>query len=155
MPQFDVSFYSSQLFWLIVCLLTLVYCFKRIFVPRMDTTLSKRDEHIEKHVRIAVSLENDIAIADNKVEKLQNMHKEEREEIIRNAMRNSERVMENQMRAIREENEALLNSVRYRLYGEMQKLESTFKIHVNDIARGIFDKIFFNEEEKHDERHSR
>jgi hypothetical protein len=56
--------------------------------------------------------------------------------------------MENQMKAIREENEALLNSVRYRLYGEMRRLESTFKIHVNDMANCIFDKVFFTEENK-------
>lgn len=47
LPQFDFSTYSSQVFWLIVCLATLFVFVKRVFVPRLADILDMRDRRIQ------------------------------------------------------------------------------------------------------------
>jgi F-type H+-transporting ATPase subunit b len=43
MPQFDPSTYTSQLFWLVLCLGVLVVFMKRVFVPRLMSNLDARE----------------------------------------------------------------------------------------------------------------
>lgn len=42
MPQFDTSTFISQLFWLVICLSVVIFCYVRIFIPRFSQTLEKR-----------------------------------------------------------------------------------------------------------------
>lgn len=47
LPQFDLSTYSSQLFWLIVCLTVLFVFVKRVFAPRLMDILETRERRIQ------------------------------------------------------------------------------------------------------------
>ena len=46
-PQLDVSFYSSQIFWVIVCLLILVVMLKR-FIKKIENSIENRNDYISK-----------------------------------------------------------------------------------------------------------
>jgi F-type H+-transporting ATPase subunit b len=43
MPQFDLSLYPSQIFWLLLCCLFVVSFMKNVFIPRMATIFKERE----------------------------------------------------------------------------------------------------------------
>lgn len=49
MPQFDPSTYTSQLFWLVLCLGVLAVFMKRVFVPRLMGNLDAREGAIRAY----------------------------------------------------------------------------------------------------------
>lgn len=48
MPQFEVSTYPSQIFWLIVCFLFLCIVMARYLVPRLTGTLEAREQRLQE-----------------------------------------------------------------------------------------------------------
>lgn len=46
MPQLDITTYSTQIFWLLVCFSTLFIITKGFIVPNMDNVFSNRLRHI-------------------------------------------------------------------------------------------------------------
>lgn len=48
LPQLDVATYSSQIFWLIICLCSLYLSMKFIFIPRLLRAMDNRNLHIQK-----------------------------------------------------------------------------------------------------------
>jgi len=48
MPQLDIATYSSQIFWLIICLTVLFLSLKYFFIPRLESTIKNRQRKIEK-----------------------------------------------------------------------------------------------------------
>jgi F-type H+-transporting ATPase subunit b len=47
MPQLDVATYSSQIFWLILCVSTLYVSLKYVFIPRLESSIDARKRKIE------------------------------------------------------------------------------------------------------------
>jgi F-type H+-transporting ATPase subunit b len=43
MPQFDLSIFPSQIFWLLLCCLFIVSFMKNVFVPRISSVFKRRD----------------------------------------------------------------------------------------------------------------
>ena len=48
MPQLDIATYSSQIFWLIICLSVLFLSLRYYFIPRLETSIKNRQRKIEK-----------------------------------------------------------------------------------------------------------
>tara|TARA_Y100000385_G_scaffold63316_1_gene62306 strand:+ start:3146 stop:3589 length:444 start_codon:yes stop_codon:yes gene_type:complete len=48
MPQFDISYFSSQIFWLLVCFATIYFLAKKIFMPRITSILVNRSNRIDQ-----------------------------------------------------------------------------------------------------------
>jgi F-type H+-transporting ATPase subunit b len=48
MPQFDVAYFSSQIFWLLICFSVIYLLVKKIFMPRMSQIIDDRTDKIEQ-----------------------------------------------------------------------------------------------------------
>lgn len=48
MPQFEVTTYPSQIFWLVICVIFLCTVMKRYLVPRLTTTLEAREQRLQQ-----------------------------------------------------------------------------------------------------------
>ena len=46
LPQLDLTHYLSQIFWLIVCLTVLIVAMRKVFIPRMNGIIRKREKAI-------------------------------------------------------------------------------------------------------------
>lgn len=64
MPQLDISNFSSQIFWLIICFTILYFYLSKIIIPRIDNIISSRKNIIEEDV-------NKTYILQQKIDKLQ------------------------------------------------------------------------------------
>jgi F-type H+-transporting ATPase subunit b len=53
MPQLDTSTYSSQLFWLAVCFLSLYFILSYIALPKIKRVLKEREETFEEKINLA------------------------------------------------------------------------------------------------------
>ncbi len=59
LPQLDFSYYTSQIFWLVICLCILVVVMKNRFVPKMNAIIKRREETIAAGDIKLASLENE------------------------------------------------------------------------------------------------
>ena len=56
MPQFDPSFWSPQIVWLIISFVVLYYLMWRFVLPRLNEILEEREFRINDSLRRAESL---------------------------------------------------------------------------------------------------
>ena len=47
MPQLDLATYSSQIFWLFICVSTIYFSLKFVFIPRIESSIEARKKRIE------------------------------------------------------------------------------------------------------------
>ncbi|MDR1598107.1 MAG: hypothetical protein LBR89_04195 [Holosporales bacterium] len=45
-PQVDTSTYTSQIFWLLLCALVLLFFVKNVFIPRLLSIMDARDKRV-------------------------------------------------------------------------------------------------------------
>lgn len=51
MPQLDVTTYSSQLFWLVICFVTLYWAIARVTIPKIASVLDARQHRIDETLK--------------------------------------------------------------------------------------------------------
>jgi F0F1-type ATP synthase membrane subunit b/b' len=142
LPQLDSSFYSSQLFWLIICLLVLVILFKRRFIPRIDALLAKREAFTSKKLADITAMEAEVIRLEENVKNLQEARIRDTAEAIKYAIKRSEEMKEEQLEIVKKENEAMLGNEREKLNSEIKNLEKFFKDQIDTTAQIVFEKLF-------------
>ncbi|MDR1694732.1 MAG: hypothetical protein LBR70_06060 [Lactobacillaceae bacterium] len=53
MPQLDPGSFASQVFWLLICFISLYFIVSTFFTPKMDGILNKRQKTIDSHIEKA------------------------------------------------------------------------------------------------------
>ncbi len=56
MPQLDPTHYVSQLFWLLICGVTLYVLMARVALPRVSTMIDRRDDQVREDLELAYKL---------------------------------------------------------------------------------------------------
>ncbi|GHS93999.1 hypothetical protein AGMMS49949_07580 [Alphaproteobacteria bacterium] len=59
-PQFNPEYFASQVFWLLLCLSFLFTFLKRVFIPRLEGILERRNKHVYGDLERAKSLRTSI-----------------------------------------------------------------------------------------------
>jgi len=68
MPHLDVSTFPSQIFWLIICVLTMYFIMNTFIVPKIGKTIDERNSKIEGNIQIAEEFKNQAANIQNEYE---------------------------------------------------------------------------------------
>lgn len=145
MPQFDTSYYFSQLFWLVVCSVVLIWAFKNVFVPRMNSKLLKRNERVKDATIEAEKFEKELNVLRNRVDEIQNNALKKSFDIVAHSRMEAADMISKKMQAVKNENEKVVNAARTQLNDEINSLESAFKCQIEKIAESMLDQIFVNE----------
>lgn len=75
MAQFDLSTYSSQIFWLLICFATLIGLMLSYFLPRFYKILNNRENKTQKNLEQLESLKTQINnLALKREQELQQVH---------------------------------------------------------------------------------
>lgn len=69
MPQFDTSTFVSQLFWLVISLGMVIFCYVRIFIPRFNQMLEKRLSKIRYDIEQAEHMQEQAKLLFDKNQK--------------------------------------------------------------------------------------
>ena len=68
MPQLEITTYPSQIFWLVVSLLTLYLIMSRIIIPRISSVIKNRESQIKNNIHISEQMYKDTEIINNEYE---------------------------------------------------------------------------------------
>lgn len=143
-PQLDTSFYISQVFWLVVCLLVLVIAFKKIFIPRMNKLVQQRAEYIESLEQNIKDLEEQVNELSNKLEAVQQKKIIETNKIIEKAQYQCDVLLEQTNRELQTENEIAIKQSRKEADTVIRNLDKNLNEQIENIAQELFDKMFKN-----------
>jgi F-type H+-transporting ATPase subunit b len=70
MPQFDITTYSSQVFWFAICFSLLYFFVSKIILPRISEIIKSRKSVIDKDLSLANKIETEIANLQNEIDAL-------------------------------------------------------------------------------------
>ncbi len=143
-PQLDTSFYISQIFWIVVCLLVLIIAFKKVFIPRMNKLVDKRSEYIkslEKNIR---DLEKQVDELSSKLELVQEKKIIETNKIIEKAQYQCDVLLDQTNRELQTENEIAIKQSRKEADTVIRNLDKTLNEQIENVAQELFEKMFQN-----------
>lgn len=72
MPQFDSTFFPSQVFWLLVCFAVLYFAMSKIYLPRITSIIKERKKAIEHDSLLSQQLNHKIALISENTTDLRN-----------------------------------------------------------------------------------
>ena len=70
MPQFDLTTYSSQIFWLTICFALLYICVSKIILPRIANIIKERTDSIQSNNSVAGDLNKKIQTLEAQIKKV-------------------------------------------------------------------------------------
>ncbi|MDR0942628.1 MAG: hypothetical protein LBM19_03400 [Holosporales bacterium] len=142
LPQLDSSFYTSQLFWLFVCLAILIAAFKKCFIPRINSIRLKRSSFIEKKNNDIKVLESSVLKLEEEIRALKELEIKRSSEIIKDAVKKSEIALNERSKIIKRENEKSIDETRSKFGSEIKNLELRFNSQIISATQKIYEKLF-------------
>ena len=143
-PQLDTSYYFSQIVWLVICLTILMIFFKKIFLPKMQAIISKRDKNIYEMKKNIKDLSKKY---DNLVDELRIINEKrilETKEIIQDTQNKCDQVLNEQIQQLQKDNAATIKKIRSDAENILQNLDRDVDAQIEKIAQQLFDKLFAN-----------
>lgn len=95
-------------------------------------------------------IEREIATVKKNIDYIKQEEEKKTDEIIKRAIKNADEMLNNQLRAVKEENDVLINGTRARLTEELKHIETMANVNIDEIAGEIFNSLFSNK--THDTR---
>lgn len=75
MPQLDITTYSTQIFWLLICFGILCFAVAGFLAPRLGKSISKRQKHMDDlHYESALLLKNAKDLRKSNQEQIKELH---------------------------------------------------------------------------------
>ncbi|MDX1916878.1 MAG: hypothetical protein SFT68_02735 [Rickettsiaceae bacterium] len=75
MPQLDTSTYSSQLFWLVICITFFYFFIVKVFIPNIEFVLKERQKKITSLLDDAKKLQQEAILLNNQyAEEIKKVH---------------------------------------------------------------------------------
>jgi F-type H+-transporting ATPase subunit b len=141
MPQFDASTYSSQIFWLLFCILFLIIFLKKTLLPRIDHIFQTRYYHFYEERKKLKHLQEKISFfKKNKAAKLQKA-KEDVNDQIKQVKIALEIERELYLQKIDNDMQAEILEFEIRLHHEMQESQNIQEFYTKEYVGLIQEKI--------------
>ena len=129
LPQLDLTHYSSQVFWLVVCAVVLIVAMRKVFIPRMNDIIKRREKAIVSGAEKLKELER---VRDELMQKIQAQREEKAREY--ETMLNKENEKYN---AVLTENLIKLKIGHYQM---VKKLKEQYKEEITKITENGLQK---------------
>ena len=129
LPQLDLTHYSSQIFWLVVCAVVLIVAMRKVFIPRMNDIIKRREKAIVSGAEKLKELER---VRDELMQKIQAQREEKAREY--ETMLNKENEKYN---AVLTENLIKLKIGHYQM---VKKLKEQYKEEITKITENGLQK---------------
>lgn len=141
-PQLDTAFYISQLFWLITCLLILVFFFKRFFLPKISELTMSRERYVNNLKSEVHNLEQQIQDLLNDLESIKRKQTVEINNINNQAKEQCLKLFEQHKADMEKQHLEILAKLQYDANETVQNLSKTLNAQINHVALEIFNKLF-------------
>ncbi len=137
MPQLDFATYSSQFFWLTICLSVLYIFIAKVFIPKIESAITARKKRIEGLLEDAQKLRDDAeSMNHHYIEDIKKVHLDAYQ-IHKNAIKNFEEQCALQLEQMKQEHEIKINE----LSKEIQRLEENFEYQMTSQAELLINSM--------------
>jgi len=86
MPQLNPEFFLSQVFWLAITFIFLLYFLWKVSLPKIEASIKKREDAINKNLEKAKILQNKAEIIQAKIDDSLNKSKIENQQLIKKSI---------------------------------------------------------------------
>lgn len=143
-PQLDVSHWTSQIIWLVICLVILAFFFKKVFLPRIMSSLSARDEHINKLKNTVSSLTKSYETFTKRLTDIDEQKVKETQKILNETKIKCEKILDEQIKLIELRSKSAIKETRKSADELLKNLDRTIKSEIDDATKLVVDKLFGN-----------
>jgi F-type H+-transporting ATPase subunit b len=141
MPQFDLTTYPSQIFWLILCFGTLIAILKWLIIPYFNAIHLKRDERIRNDLATSEKLQSElIKKQEQRLQKLEQA-KAQASDLIHKTVTELEQFEAEQLQELQGRIKKQLQDFQHLLYEESQALEGQIELLVNQSLHQLLPKF--------------
>lgn len=148
LPQFDLSFFPSQIFWLLVCF-TLFYLFIQFyFFPKMEALFNKREAKIKEDVERHEANVREIQNIEHEYSQMLLQSQIEADETIKNTKKEMAIFLEKKLAEIDASLNAKFQEYTEGFNKEIESFEASLKDQVVKSAVKVIAKLEENESEE-------
>lgn len=141
LPQLDFSHYSSQVFWLIVCFGILITAMKKVFIPKMNVIIKKREEMIAHNAEKLLTLETERNLLADKVNESEKQIAKTSANILKAVDEKYIQILSEQLTNLKHEHEKVMNQLITKYENDIKMLERTEPEKIEMLIKTVFPKF--------------
>lgn len=142
LPQFDVTKFPSQLFWLAVMFAIMYFIFSRRSLPAISSVIENRREHVQNDLETADRLRNEAETVQQAYETGLDSARDESTRLVTAAIEGMKRDAETANQQLREKGEAESAALEQRLAAATEAARADMETIAAEIAHEAAEKIF-------------
>lgn len=141
LPQFDPTWFASQIFWLLVMFSVLYAVFSRRSLPALSSIIENRKNHIQADLELAEKLTSEAEVTQAAYEKSLSGARSQSTQMLGDIHASIQATKNEQSEAFRQKSEAAINAAEQRLTEAKNKALSEISDIVADVAAQAVEKI--------------
>jgi F-type H+-transporting ATPase subunit b len=142
MPQFDFTTYSSQIFWLLICILAIYFSMAKIVLPRIADIFERRKENIDDNISAAQLINADITKIEDEIKKLKSKILEEYKQTIELSTKEINQLREERNNQLKQEISQINAESKNNIEQFLQSSKLGYDLAIANISKAIDNKIF-------------
>jgi F-type H+-transporting ATPase subunit b len=141
MPQLDLSTYISQIFWFLICFVSLYLSAHFVILPRITNLIKSRSKIIDSDLSSANKLDHEISKLQNKNEKLRAEANKKYQEIIEEVVKAASKNREKSVEELKNKVEMMNKKSRLEIRSFVEKSQNDISIQAANLGQLIKEKI--------------
>jgi F-type H+-transporting ATPase subunit b len=141
LPQFDPTWFASQVFWLLVMFSVLYAVFARRSLPALSSIIENRKNHIQADLELAEKLTSEAEVTQAAYEKSLSGARNQSTQMLGDIHASMQTTKNEQSEAFRQKSEAAIHAAEQRLTEAKNKALSEISDIVADVAAQAVEKI--------------
>jgi F-type H+-transporting ATPase subunit b len=144
MPQFDITHYSSQIFWFLLCFLVLYIFTSRIILPRITNILKSRKSVIDAELSSTAELDEKIHQLQIKTDNLRKEAGQKYQSKLEETSKEAAKQRDKMIEEFKEKFEEITKKSRQELKNFVDKSNSESEVVIKNLAQKISNKLLSN-----------
>ncbi len=144
MPQFDITTFPTQLFWLIVTFSTLYFVVARVVLPRFSSILEMRQSRIQNDLQKAEELQKEAAYLEAEHRRMQQDARNKAHAIVAEIRQQIQADIQAQNDSLKQEMDAVLQKTEQELQVYKENAQAELTATASQLAEALFLKITGN-----------
>ncbi len=142
MPQFDFTTYSSQIFWLLICLIAIYFSMAKIILPRITDIIKQRKENIDGDVTKAQLINADIAKIEDEIKELKSKMIDQYKSKIEVSTKEVNQLREEKTNQLKQQISQINIASKNEIENFLKSSKLGYDLAVSSLSKAINNKIF-------------
>ena len=140
LPQFDPTWYASQIFWLVITFATMFVIFSGLILPRIATILQTRRDRLENDLRMADAASRDAMQTQDMMQKTLQQTQSEAVSILAKAGNEIAALANQRHQAFRDKADAEINALQKSIDKSIKKAQVDISADISSLVADVLGK---------------